>query len=391
MSLLLERINLGDSAARNAFAAFGTAMNARNTRHLPRPLAQELALLEPASNPWLTDQAVATWMVRDGAGGPVAGRIAAMHPTGGPDRGEACLGLYEAEDDPDIARLLIDAGVEWLTAQGATRVLAPMDFSIFNSYRCQTGGFDLPPFIGEPRNPAYYGGHFDALGFAPLHRWESHDMDLSAAAAAAAAAATDYADAKALGYRFADYNTCGTEEALHHTWTLINASYGQMPGFVTLSWERFRDHYARLPLLVDRDASCFVLDPTGTRVGFSIVLKDLDAALRAMRGHTSGPGVWLDRLRFLRHARRGSVATAYQIGVPYREIRQAALLGRRRLGRPLALGQAIYHHGSLRIFDQTRYRRVIVALLRDGSPNIAFTRPWATARREYTLYERLLT
>jgi len=390
VTLVLQGLDLGDIAARTAFAAFGSAMNARNARHLPRPLAQEMALLDPASNPWLKDQAVAAWLVRDKADGPVVGRIAAMCPANATS-GDACLGLYEAEDDPRVARLLIDAGIEWLTGRGASKVLAPIDFSIFHGYRCQTGGFDEPPFIGEPRNPPYYGGHFDALGFTALHRWESHDMDRAQAAAVAATAAADYADAQALGYRFEDYNSCSTEEALHHTWTLINASYGQMPGFITLPWERFRDHYARLPLAVDRDASCFAVSPAGVRVGFCIVLKDLSAALQAMRGHTSGLGLWLDRLRFLRHARGGSMATAYQIGVPYRELKQAAVLGRRRFGRPLALGHAIYHHGALRILEQARYRRIVVALIRDGSPNITFTRPWAVAQREYTLFERQLS
>ncbi|AJP71159.1 hypothetical protein [Sphingomonas hengshuiensis] len=304
MTPVLKRVDLGDIAARTAFAAFGSAVNARNPRHLPRPIAQEMALLDPASNPWLADRAVAAWLVRDGADGPVVGRMAAMGPAEETE-GEACLGLYEAEDDPGVAHLLIDAGVGWLAGRGASRVLAPVDFSIFHGYRCQTGGFDAPPFIGEPRNPAYYGSHFDALGFIPLHRWESHDIDRAHAAAALAATASDYADAQALGYRFEDYNNCTTEEALHHVWSLINASYGGMPGFVALPWERFRDHYARLPLAVDRAASCFVLDPSGARVGFSIVLKDLSAALRAMRGHSSGLGVWLDRLRFLRHARGG--------------------------------------------------------------------------------------
>ncbi len=172
MTPMLQRVDLGDVAARTAFAAFGSAVNARNAHHLPRPIAQEMALLNPVSNPWLTDRAVAAWLVRDGADGPVVGRMAAMCPAE-EAQGEACLGLYEAEDDPRVAHLLIDAGIGWLAGRGASRVLAPVDFSIFHGYRCQTGGFDEPPFIGEPRNPAYYGGHFDALGFVPLHRWKA--------------------------------------------------------------------------------------------------------------------------------------------------------------------------------------------------------------------------
>ena len=388
MSPLLQRVDLAaDREARTAFAAFGSAVNARNALHLPRPVSREMAQLDPASNPFLAEMAVAAWIVRDGAGGPVIGRIAAMHPV----QGDACLGLYEAENDANVARMLIEAGIAWLAERGVTKILAPVDFTIFHSYRFQTGGFDEPPFVGEPRNPAYYGAHFDALGFAPAYRWESHDMDREQTAGIIATCAGDYADATALGYRFEDYRSCQTEEALRRTWSLINASYGQMPGFVALSWERFRDHYAHLPLLVDRQSSLFVYDPSGARVGFSIVLKDLSAALRAMRGHAGGVGAWLDRLRFLLHARGGSMATAYQIGIPFREIKRAAALGRRKLGRPLALSRAIYHHGARRVLDQKRYRRVVTALLREGSPNIGFTRPWSYARREYTLYERMLS
>lgn len=392
MSPRLERVDLAPgSETCTAFAAFGTAMNARDARNLPRPVVRERALLDHAANPWLAEMELAAWLVRAGAGGPVIGRIAAMHPVGGGGEGASCLGLYEAEDDDRVARLLIEAGLDWLAARGAARALAPVDFSIFQGYRCQTGGFDAPPFVGEPRNPAYYGDHFGALGFTPLYRWETHDLDRDQAIVAAETVAGDYADARTLGYRFEDYRSCSGEEGLRRSWDLINASYGGMPGFSPLSWERFHEHYAHLPLLADRDASSFVYDPAGSLVGFCVVLKDVSAGLRAMRGHAGGLGVWLDRLRFFRHAGGGTMATAYQTGIPYREIRRAAVLGRRRLGRPLALGRALYYRVVSRIIRQDRYRRIVVALVREGSPNIGYSRPWASTHREYALYERPLS
>jgi GNAT superfamily N-acetyltransferase len=43
-------------------------------------------------------------------------------------------------------------------------------------YRLQTSGFDTTPFLGEPRNPAYYPLLFHAAGYSPGPGWRSYDL-----------------------------------------------------------------------------------------------------------------------------------------------------------------------------------------------------------------------
>lgn len=374
-----------DPAAREAFAQAGVVLGGRvvagEAERLPRFLAAERALLDPAANDFLRHGRFQGWIAR--VAGRTVGRVAAMIE---PQAEIGFIGLYEAEDDPAVAQALLEVATGFLADHGCRRAWAPVDFSIFQGYRCQTSGFDQRPFLGEPRNPHYYPAHFAAAGFLPLHRWDSHVLERPDIEAVVAAYDPDYRQAEAMGYRFEPYAESDDQAALRRTWDLVEATYHTMPGYRSPGWEAFHRLYQHLPRMTDRDASAFLVDPGGHTIGFNIVLKDLYESLRAMRGQTG----LLAKLRFKLREHVGPLANAYQTGILYRAIKQAAVEGRRHHGRPLALGPAIYCHGARRILAQPRYRGVVVALLREDTPNVRYVRPWASRTRTYHLYEKPL-
>src|SRR5687767_8586966 len=114
------------------------------------------------------------------ANGRIAGRIAAFVNPKLVDRNGSVLGqlgYFECIDDSALAAGLIRAGIDWLRLQGAREVLAPMNGGAHRSHRFMTRGFDLEPFLFEPRNPSYYPTLFERCGFAPAHRWFSYEFD----------------------------------------------------------------------------------------------------------------------------------------------------------------------------------------------------------------------
>ncbi len=73
------------------------------------------------------------------------------------------LGFFEAQNDPEAASAVLDAGTAWLRARGATIVRGPINYSTWNDYRFSTAGTGR--FAGEPYHPAYYPTLWANAGF----------------------------------------------------------------------------------------------------------------------------------------------------------------------------------------------------------------------------------
>src|SRR5258706_7281789 len=102
-------------------------------------------------------------------GGEVLGRTTAIinqrlcdendHPYGQ-------LGFFESVNDLQVAQLLVDAAIQWLRGDFPAhgKILAPMNFDTWHSYRLRTKGFDEPTIFMEPYKPSYYPSLFAAHG-----------------------------------------------------------------------------------------------------------------------------------------------------------------------------------------------------------------------------------
>src|SRR4051794_17953751 len=88
------------------------------------------------------------------------------------------VGLYEAAD-ADAGTALLRHARQLLAAQGAARVLGPMNGSTWARYRLALPALpgdplgNPPPFMSEPQNRFDYPGHFQVAGFAVAARYES--------------------------------------------------------------------------------------------------------------------------------------------------------------------------------------------------------------------------
>lgn len=94
------------------------------------------------------------------------------------------IGHYAARDAAAGTALLQHA-IARLRADGADRVLGPMNGSTWQRYRfalaAHAGDPAEPPFFGEPTNPSAYPAHFTAAGFHQVAAYESRiGEDISA-------------------------------------------------------------------------------------------------------------------------------------------------------------------------------------------------------------------
>jgi GNAT superfamily N-acetyltransferase len=64
----------------------------------------------------------------------------------------------------------------WLREKGKQRIEGPVNLNMLAGYRVQTAGFDTQAFPGEPRNPDYYPGLLESVGYRETALWNSWDI-----------------------------------------------------------------------------------------------------------------------------------------------------------------------------------------------------------------------
>ena len=100
--------------------------------------------------------------------GDVVGRIAAInnrahidyyHDTTG------FFGFFECVDDQAVASALFAAAAAWLKGKKLTVMRGPTSFSTNDECGLLVEGFDTPPTLLNPHNPAYYVRLVEGAGF----------------------------------------------------------------------------------------------------------------------------------------------------------------------------------------------------------------------------------
>lgn len=76
--------------------------------------------------------------------------------------------LFECENDPEAAKGLFDAGIEWARSRGLTKILGPKGFTPLDGFGLLVKGFQHRPAFGLPYNPDYYPQLIEDCGFQPL-------------------------------------------------------------------------------------------------------------------------------------------------------------------------------------------------------------------------------
>lgn len=226
------------------------------------------------------------------------------------------LGWYESTDRAAGAALLREAA-RLLRADGAARVLGPMNGSTWGRYRLavRDGDREEPPFLAEPWNPAEYALHWEDAGFRAAAAYESAIVeDLSAPDPRREEMA---GRARARGVVIRPLDLDRFDEELRALYELSVTAFAENRFYSPISFDAFRARYLPLRPLLDAELVRLAEDGDGRLLGFvfafpdllrmeggrpaRVVLKTL-ATAPAARG--LGLGTYLtDEVRRLAHAR----------------------------------------------------------------------------------------
>jgi len=207
------------------------------------------------------------------------------------------LGFFECSDDLSVARLLLDAAVDWLhkNASETRTILAPMNFDTWHPYRLRTRGFDQPTFLMEPYNPPYYPALLTSLGFTATSNYISKTVTDPSGLLAAWQPYNQ--QAVAWGYHFRSFNSAAAYTEMALIYRLSLDTFRDNLFFAEISEAKFQALYAGVAGSIDPDLLFFISDPAGEPVGFSFSMQDhrqphiVNLKTIGVRPHIRGSGV----------------------------------------------------------------------------------------------------
>jgi GNAT superfamily N-acetyltransferase len=134
---------------------------------VPPLISEEKILFDREKNPfWKHAEYQAYLAIRDGeVVGRVAGIIDERHNEIHKDK-VGFFGFFEAINDKEVTKALLDAAKEWVKGKGRKIMRGPMSPSQNDIFGVLIEGLEYPPMIMMPYNPPYYKELMESYGLA---------------------------------------------------------------------------------------------------------------------------------------------------------------------------------------------------------------------------------
>jgi GNAT superfamily N-acetyltransferase len=305
----------------------------RGTPWVPPLISERREFLDRERNPFF-EHAEAEYFLAE-RDGEVVGRITAQVDErwtrfqGGND---AMFGFFEADEDPDVARALVEAAAGWARGRGRDRMLGPMDFTTNDECGLLVEGHELEPLVLEPWHPPYYRPLLEAQGMTKamdLLMWrlamgelkqgeQFHDLIHQASQAAA----------NEHGVVVRKMRKRDLEAEVTRFMDVYNEAWGRNWGFVPVTEEEVRFQAKNLKPILDENWA-MIAERDGEVVGAALSLPDINQVLARMNGRLLPFGWW----HFLAGRRRIDRIRVFALGVKpaYQHLGVAAALYVRHL------------------------------------------------------------
>jgi GNAT superfamily N-acetyltransferase len=260
------------------------------------PLRLERRLfLNRRVNAFFSHGEAAYFLARDG--GRVVGRVSAQinhafneHQ----DKRWGWFGFLELEEDPRVARALLDAAAAWLGARGMERMVGPADFSMNDESGVLIEGFELRPMIRQPWHPPYYQRLVEDAGMAKamdMFMWNLEVSDRSRVLPVIFELAEKVESEH--GIRVRPMRRRQLRKDLDAFAEVYNSAWSKNWDFVPYSKKDLDAYAQELQLVFDKHWFMIAerLD-TGEVVGMAITIPDINQVLAKMRGRILPFGWW---------------------------------------------------------------------------------------------------
>ncbi|MBD2096030.1 hypothetical protein H6F90_12830 [Trichocoleus sp. FACHB-591] len=290
-------------AEQDLFLDVPTRVYANDPNWVP-PLRSSTAKQFSPSNPFLQYGKLQPFIaVTQGAKGPEAvGRVVAAVNQRLIEREGQQIGLFgffECIADFAIAQALLDAVCEWLRQQGMTAVRGPIDLSTHNSCLWLVDGFDSPPMVMMPYNPAHYPEFAERLGWQKAKDAYAYNFPLDKPLPTEFEKAYRIACKSGVTFRPLRTKGEGFEQDCLSLYRLFTTAFAGNWSSTPRTQEEFLEEAKELQSLVDPDVFP-IAEYNGEMIGFFMGLPDYNIPLKQVGGKLN----WLGILKFLWYRRQ---------------------------------------------------------------------------------------
>lgn len=170
-----------DNAAQlAAFIDLPARLYGQDSRWIQPLRAERRHLLNTSANRFFRHAEARLWLAFRGDR-PV-GRISAqvdqrVHLHVEPGLGQ--WGMFDAEDDPEVAERLLDTAEDWLRSKGMRRALGPCNLSLNDEPGLLVEGFDAPTTFLTTYSPPYLAALIERRGYAKARDRLSFVLDIA--------------------------------------------------------------------------------------------------------------------------------------------------------------------------------------------------------------------
>ena len=278
-ALRVREVPRGESL--RPFIDFAWKVNARDPNWVaPLRMAVEPAL-DRSKHPFHKHADVAYFVAE--RGGEMVGRVAAIvnhrHNEFHEDR-VGFFGLFEAVDDAEVARALVDAAAAWVKARGMDTLRGPVNLST-NEEVASPGvlveGFDTPPTVTMSHNPPYYGALMEASGLAKAKDLLAYWIGSPIPPERLVRGVERMTRREGVTLRSMKMSRLKEEVAIMEE--IYNSAWARNWGFVPMTSEEFAYIAKDMKSVADPDL-CIIAEKDGKPVGFALSLPDINQALR---------------------------------------------------------------------------------------------------------------
>jgi GNAT superfamily N-acetyltransferase len=208
-----------------------------------------------------------------------------------------CFGMFECDDDPEMAAGLLEAAAAWLRARGRSAIRGPIDYSL--NYPCGllVEGFHTPPRVMGNHNRPYYAALLEGWGLAKAKDlycwWFDPFLDVVGRWRQRVERIQRRGKIVVRPFRKNDFQA-EVERCTH----VYNNAMKDNWGFVSLTEAEFRFGAKRLAQLAEPHM-VLLAEVEGAPVGFSITVPDINEAIRPLGGRLFKHGLPINLCRFL--------------------------------------------------------------------------------------------
>ena len=291
------------SSDKNLFIGFPYLLYQGDPNWVPPLIMERKDFLNPARNPWFEFGSVELFIAR--RAGKVVGRIAAVHD---PRYNEyhkskvGFFGMFEAVNDPEIAAGLFDAASQWCRSKGMVQMMGPAGFSSNYEWAALVEGFDAPPMVMMPYNPAYYPELYTSCGFQKEKDLWAFELSSSVSPPEKVSRVADKIRRRE-GIIVRPVNLKDYDNEIRKIKDIYNAAWEDNWGFVPMTDKEF-DHMAREFRPIAVPELILIAEVRGEPVAFSLTLPDANFALKAANGRLTRYGFPIGLIKLARASRK---------------------------------------------------------------------------------------